>query len=148
MVFVTLIDIDIHHEGGDYYSYHYPGFDTASGFPYDEKDVIKVMKDKALITGKTHPTVPIIPPVVLNTSVLSSDVLSLRWRGTPGAQTYSVSISFDNQAYTVVDASVQDNKPSGSILYNYNIPADKKGVPIFVQVTTLQQKSNSVRFPV
>lgn len=72
--------------GGLYKAYHWPGF--GSGDPYDERNLLKLMRQMAFkIQGITPPPAPIpAPPVLLPIE----DVSAISWQGSVGASSYNI----------------------------------------------------------
>jgi mannan endo-1,4-beta-mannosidase len=71
--------------GGDLYkAFHWPGF--ASGQPYDEKNLVELMRAKAFeIRALPVPKIEIpTPPFLLN----FTDASAISWQGSAGAQSY------------------------------------------------------------
>lgn len=73
--------------GGDLFkAYHWPGFD--SGKPYDERNLMKLMREKAYEIRKMEvpPLQRPAPPVLLTIA----DAASISWQGSAGAEHYTV----------------------------------------------------------
>jgi hypothetical protein len=92
--------------GGDRYkAYHWPGF--VSGSAYDERNLVKLMCQKAYaIQGLTVPAPSVPQPPRL---LPIDDVAAISWRGSAGAVAYTVERALDyNGPWTVVGREVSD----------------------------------------
>jgi mannan endo-1,4-beta-mannosidase len=93
-----------HHEYFNYSSYHWPGFPT--GIQYDERVILSMLREKAYeIDSTTPPRLPAPPPPVL---LESADVSALTWRGSVGAQSYSVERRDADSSVWTVEAKMVD----------------------------------------
>jgi mannan endo-1,4-beta-mannosidase len=94
-----------HHEYYNYSAYHWPGFPT--GTPYDERVVLSILRTKAFEIDSAVPPRLLVPPAPV--LLESSDVSALSWRGSVGAQSYSVERKdADSSAWRVVAQSVDE----------------------------------------
>lgn len=128
-----MLTIDVHSEGYDYYSYHFPGFPTSTGFGSDEIEVMKAVGSSAKQLCDDNATAPVlqIPPVLFEVKldkIAEPKFAPLIWRGTPGAASYSVQTSFDNSTFQDVASGVLDNKPPDTILFNLDVSQLGKSV--------------------
>jgi hypothetical protein len=107
-------NVDIHEEHSGYYAYHYPGFPEAKGFGKDEIQVIQLTGDTIKKLGIEGNFTSVVPPVI-------SDNYRdgwLRWRGTPGASSYSVQSVSPSEA--LIASKVLDNKYPGEGLLKFD----------------------------
>ncbi|TPX33994.1 hypothetical protein SmJEL517_g03225 [Synchytrium microbalum] len=108
----------VHSEGNGYLSYHFPGFATSNSSPFDEIDVMSMLRNwSRWITGTSFQTLPV--PDAPDLSITSSSPRNMKWRGSPGAQTYQLQRGLNASGpFTVVASGITDNVPSGSTIYN------------------------------
>ncbi|TPX39534.1 hypothetical protein SeLEV6574_g07142 [Synchytrium endobioticum] len=108
----------VHSEGNNFYSYHYPGFSSSTASPSDEVAVMSMLRNWARwICGQKFVGLPIPDPPDL--SITGSSPRQMKWRGSPGAQFYSIQRSTSSGGpWNVVASAVMDNLPSGSTLYS------------------------------
>jgi hypothetical protein len=118
-----------------YKAYHWPGF--ASGKRYDERQILKLMRDKAFeIRGLDPPPLePPSPPKLLPIERASA----ISWQGAAGADSYEVwrsekpDVGWEKIADGVTDADVQyrplfnDEKAEPGRAYFYRVVAKNSG---------------------
>lgn len=81
-----------HHESGSYSAYHWPGF--KSGEPYEEKEVMSMIRKKAAEINKTE----IEPlPIPAEPKLLDiKNVYEISWQGSTGATEYTIQRKDEN----------------------------------------------------
>jgi hypothetical protein len=99
-------------EGGFYYhspdnngtTYHWPGFE--SGASYDEKNLMKLMRESAYkINGKEVPPIPIPePPTLLNIET----PFKIFWQGSTGASSYLIERRDEDSGWKILVDSITD----------------------------------------
>ena len=92
--------------GGDRYkAYHWPGFD--SGDAYDERNLVKLMREKAYaIQGLPAPALVLPQPPRL---LPIDDVAAISWQGSAGAASYTVERAPDASGpWTVAGRNISD----------------------------------------
>jgi predicted GH43/DUF377 family glycosyl hydrolase len=92
--------------GGDLFkAYHWPGFD--SGKPYDERNLMKLMRQKAYeIQGLPVPPLPKSAPPTL---LAIADPASISWQGSAGAEYYTIQRSCTKDGpWTIVGDNISD----------------------------------------
>jgi len=118
--------------GGDLFkAYHYPGFN--SGLPYDEKNLMNLMRSKAFAIRNLP--IPAIEKPAAPTLLDILDNAQISWQGSAGAESYIVERATDKKGLWVVagenvsDADVQyrplfnDTTAPLGIKYYYRVNA-------------------------
>jgi len=129
---------------GLYKAYHWPGF--ASGYDYDEKGLLELMRNKAYeIDGLTPPKLP--KPKAPKLLPITK-VYAISWQGSVGASGYNIeraeklSGPWEQIAYNISDASVQyvslynDKTAKLNKSYYYRVEA--------LNASGISKKSNTV----
>jgi hypothetical protein len=96
-----------HYEGGNNFSYHWPGF--KSGSLYGEKEIMTMIWKKAAEINKAEPTPLPVPEAPLMLTITNPYEIS--WRGSTGAENYIIQRKEEEENIwrnidTVDDASV------------------------------------------
>jgi hypothetical protein len=104
-----------HTEMGDFRSYHWPGF--RSGDPYDETNLLNLMREKAFqIRGLPVPPIEVPEPPVL---LPVKEVSAISWQGSAGAKSYDVERAHsDNGPWTTVGKNISDAVSQYKPLFN------------------------------
>jgi len=129
---------------GLYKAYHWPGF--ASGYNYDEKGLLELMRNKAYEINNSKP--PQLPKLKAPKLLDFDKVHSILWQGSVGASGYNIERSkkkngpWEQIAFNVSDAAVQyvplfnDETAIINKSYYYRIKA--------INATGVSEKSNIV----
>jgi mannan endo-1,4-beta-mannosidase len=104
-----------HYEYNNVSSYRWPGF--ANGDIYDERTVLSILRQKAYeIDGSTEPPLPVPAKPTL---LVPTDVSSISWEGSVGAQSYVIERQdVDSTDWTSVAADVDESKYQYRPLYS------------------------------
>jgi len=113
-----------HHEWGNYYSYHWPGF--SEGDAYEETEIVWEMRNYAFQIRKIvppeipKPESPILHPILPNAS--------MSWKGSTGAGFYTVERA-ENEAgpWNSIKERISDANPSyGQLFTDFTRDPKKK----------------------
>lgn len=135
--------------GGDYYSYHLPGF--KEGDSNQERQVTKLLRDvQAKMNGNSlTPKLP-KPEAPILRSVTSD--LKLAWLGAPVGESYIVERKYQSEKWQVIAKGVSDGKnkfnPNTDVLFQDKALLNKSGHVsyrvIAVNESGLSEPSNSL----
>ncbi|KAI8894620.1 glycoside hydrolase superfamily [Globomyces pollinis-pini] len=95
-----------HEEHDGYWSYHYPGFPETDGFPKDERLMIElILETNANLGNQRNLTIPTAP--LLFSPLVDESFTHFRWRGTPGASSYSLIMTYPFEK--IIKEGIVDN---------------------------------------
>jgi hypothetical protein len=142
--------IDTHQETTSYYAYHWPGLSGNESrlFGNDEEQVMNIFRNYSVkFQSKTEKNPyqnepPYPPPFLLPAASIDGEV-GLQWTGSAGARNYLIEKSVNCKESFQKLAVVQDNMPSGSIIFtdgNSSTPSSNK---VYYRVYAMNENGKS-----